>query len=576
MVKRRHFLMTLMRVGLLIVIVLIVIGVLTSGDLPVLPAVVLVFLAWALIGAVDSLHWLLRSALPVLVTTANTAWTAAWRALAEDPVGGHLHEVTSRLKPLARRLRPVARWIMRRFGTGTTGLLLTVSVLTATMAASALRWIGHGVDNTHSSISRFDLRVSNIASRLELSGQRRIMEAITNIGNTRSVLTLAGLLVIGAVVIRAWRSAALLVGTLATSSLIVTVLKLHHARPRPALGQLVETSTSFPSGHAAASLSLALGVVLWWWASTRRRLALVAAFAVPIGLLIGYSRAYLSIHWLSDVAAGWLVAILATAIVVFVDRLIATRIRSTNKASRHRPIPIYVVSLLTVISAAVLAVTGRHNFPTRAPTTAPTHLATTQPATLLRVLPRYSETLFGRRMEPLGLVIIASKVNLRSAIKQAGWTIADPITPGRLLHTYWAGLRGHTDLTAPVTPTFLDTRVEDLAIQQQSLGRGVKARHHARLWRLPLDSPAGCPVWAVTASLDDHVEWTLRTLLPNHHIAPAIDTERDLLANTLQHGSKLKGLGRFRLVGPTLGTNAAGDPFFTDGNIAVLRQPSCR
>jgi membrane-associated phospholipid phosphatase len=575
MVKRRHFLMTLMRLGLLIVIVLIVIGVLTSGDLPVLPAVVLVFLAWALI-AVDSLHWLLRSALPVLVTTANTAWTAAWRALAEDPVGGHLHEATSRLKPRARRLRPVARWIMRRFGTGTTGLLLTVSGLTATMAASALRWIGHGVDNTHSSVSRFDLRVSNIASRLELSGQRRIMEAITNIGNTRSVLTLAGLLVIGAVVIRAWRSAALLVGTLATSSLIVTVLKLHHARPRPALGQLVETSTSFPSGHAAASLSLALGVVLWWWASTRRRLALVAAFAVPIGLLIGYSRAYLSIHWLSDVAAGWLVAILATAIVVFVDRLVATCIRSTNKAPRHRPIPIYVVSLLTVISAAVLAVTGRHNFPTRAPTTAPTHLATTQPATLLRVLPRYSETLFERRMEPLGLVIIASNADLRGAIKQAGWTIADPITPGRLLHTYWAGLRGHTDLTAPVTPTFLDTRVEDLAIQQQSLGRGVKARHHARLWRLPLDSPAGCPVWAVTASLDDHVEWTLRTLLPNHHIAPAIDTERDLLANTLQHGSKLKGLGRFRLVGPTLGTNAAGDPFFTDGNIAVLRQPSCR
>ncbi len=573
--RRHHLLMTLVRVGLVLVIVLLVLGVLTSGDLPVLPAVALVLLAWAVIAAVDSLHWLLRTALPTLAMTASTAWTAAWKALTNDPVGSRLHRTTSRIKPHARRLRPVVGWIERRFGTQTTGLLLTVSVLTATMAALALRSIGLGVDNTHSSISRFDLRVSNIASRLELGGQRRVMEAITNVGNTRSVLTLAGLLVIGAFAARAWRSAALLVGTLATSSLIVTILKLHHARPRPALGQLVETSTSFPSGHAAASLSLALGVVLWWWACRPRRLALVAAVTVPLGLLIGYSRAYLSIHWLSDVAAGWLVAILAAAIVVFVDRVVATRLHPPNQTSARAPIPIYLVSLLTVIAAAVLAVTGRHNFPTKAPRTAPTRLATTEPQTLLRALPRYSETLFGRRMEPLGLVIIAPRADLHAAIKRAGWTIADPITPGRLLHTYWAGLRGHTDLTAPVTPTFLDTRVEDLAIQQQSLGQGVKARHHARFWRLPIDPPGACSVWAVTASLDDRVEWTLRTLLPNHHIAPAIDTERDLLARTLSRASNLKDLGRFGFVGPTLGTNAAGDPFFTDGNIAILRQPSC-
>ncbi len=191
-----------------------------------------------------------------------------------------------------------------------------------------------------------------------------------------------------------------------------------------------------------------LGVVLWWWAGRRRRLARVAAITVPIGLLIGYSRAYLSIHWLSDVAAGLLVAILATALVVFVDRRVATRIRSTNKAPRHRPTPIYVVSLLTVITAAVLAVTGRHNFPTKAPTSAPTRLATTQPKTLLRVLPHYSETLFGRAWNP------------------SAWSSSPP--------------------------------------KQTSALRSSKQ------------------------------------------------------------------------AGRTLGTNAAGDPFFTDGNVAVLRQPSCR
>jgi hypothetical protein len=205
----------------------------------------------------------------------------------------------------------------------------------------------------------------------------------------------------------------------------------------------------------------------------------------------------------------------------------------------------------------------------------PARLASTEPATLFAPLPRFSETLLGRRMEPLGLVIVAREDQLRAAIDQAGWTVADTLTPGRLVHTYWAGITGRNDATAPVTPTFLDTRLEDLAIQQQSFGQGVKARHHARLWRLPILTPAGCPVWAVTASLDDRVEWTLRTLLPNHHIAPAIDTERDYLANGLAGTHQLDDVGRYDVVGPTLGTNAAGDPFFTDGKIALLQQTGC-
>ncbi len=178
-------------------------------------------------------------------------------------------------------------------------------------------------------------------------------------------------------------------------------------------------------------------------------------------------------------------------------------------------------------------------------------------------------------MEPLGLVIVARDEQLRAAIDQAGWTVADMLTPGRLVHTYWAGITGGSDATAPVTPTFLDTRLEDLAIQQQSLGRGVKARHHARLWRLPIVTPGGCQVWGVTASLDDRVEWTLRTLLPNHHIAPAIDTERDYLAAGLAATQQLDDVGRYDFVGPTLGTNAAGDPFFTDGKVALLQQTGC-
>ncbi len=304
----------------------------------------------------------------------------------------------------------------------------------------------------------------------------------------------------------------------------------------------------------------------------RRRPSLVAALVIPLALLVGFSRAYLSIHWLTDVLAGWLCAMVAAATVFGVERL-TLKVRPVRAPTR--PPAFSAGGIIAAVVVAIIAITGNHHFPSSVPPPEPTRLSSTEPATLLPSLPQFSETLLGRRMEPLGLVIVANEDQLRAAIARAGWTVADTLTPGRLLHTYWAGITNRSDATAPVTPTFLDTRLEDLAIQQQSLGHGVKARHHARLWRLPLLTPGGCPVWGVTASLDDRVEWTLRTLFPNHHIDPAIDKEREYLASALSGTTRLRDTGRYDFVGPTLGANAAGDPFFTDGKVALLQQANC-
>ncbi len=557
---------------MLLVVVVVVPAVVVDGDLLVLPAMSLILLAWLVIALVALAHWVFTIGAPPLIATARTAASAAWSAVAEDPIGQRLHHGAARVRRITRPLRAPARWTRRRVSLEPTGLPLTLATVVTVAGLGGLQWLGGRVDRSRSPLSRFDLRVAEVASRLQVSGERRTMEALTHVGATRSVLLLALLLIVGALAARRARSAVLLVATLAFSSGLVTILKASHARPRPALGRLVEHSTSFPSGHAAASLSLAFGVVLWWWSAGRRRPSLVAAVVVPLALLIGFSRAYLSIHWLSDVLAGWLCASVAAAVSFDVDQLLAHR-----RAVRVRPhspaMPIAAVAAVLVV--AVVAATGNHHFPTSSPPPAPFRLASTEPMTVLGTIPRFSETLLGRRMEPLGLVVVASEDELRAAVDQAGWTVADTLTPGRLLHTYWAGLTNRSDATAPVTPTFLDTRLEDLAIQKQSLGRGVKARHHARLWRLPLLSPGGCPVWGVTASLDDRVEWTVRTLFPNHHIDPAIDGERDYLAAALTETRQLRDTGRFDFVGPTLGNNAAGDPFFTDGKVALLEQTSC-
>ncbi|MDI3323832.1 phosphatase PAP2 family protein [Pontibacterium granulatum] len=102
------------------------------------------------------------------------------------------------------------------------------------------------------------------------------------------------------------RSTALgFVSTVAATMAINTLLKLLFDWPRPALGQHLYESASFPSGHAAGAAALLAGwAVLMahrYEARTKRRIYLGAfALIAPVAL----SRVLLGVHWPLDVIAG--------------------------------------------------------------------------------------------------------------------------------------------------------------------------------------------------------------------------------------------------------------------------------
>jgi undecaprenyl-diphosphatase len=117
----------------------------------------------------------------------------------------------------------------------------------------------------------------------------------------------------------------------AVGATTIRVLKLSVERPRPPeLTRLAqETSTSLPSGHslmAALGLGLtAAAIVLLTRGGGQGRQVLgwlVAVLAVVLAAAIGASRAYLGVHWTTDVAAGWLLgaAIATLAVTVARDR----------------------------------------------------------------------------------------------------------------------------------------------------------------------------------------------------------------------------------------------------------------
>jgi membrane-associated phospholipid phosphatase len=102
------------------------------------------------------------------------------------------------------------------------------------------------------------------------------------------------------------------VTTMAIGGVLGVVLKLLVTRARPAFDQPVAHASgySFPSGHAVNSF-LGVGVLILVFlpvlSPAGRRLAYgLGAFVV---LLTGFDRVALGVHYVSDVVAGWIVAL---------------------------------------------------------------------------------------------------------------------------------------------------------------------------------------------------------------------------------------------------------------------------
>jgi membrane-associated phospholipid phosphatase len=115
------------------------------------------------------------------------------------------------------------------------------------------------------------------------------------------------------------------------TSLLVNAIKLLMARPRPTLSEVVAVASgfSFPSGHSAQAVaayaSLAYLIGRRWPARAVRIAAWSAAGLVA--LVVGFSRLYLGVHWLTDVLGGYLLAALWTTIVWTSARLVVARRR---------------------------------------------------------------------------------------------------------------------------------------------------------------------------------------------------------------------------------------------------------
>lgn len=150
----------------------------------------------------------------------------------------------------------------------------------------------------------------------------RIFVAISLVG---SPVTMGALGIVVAVIL--WRRGerVLLAGWIAAlvgGTVLDALLKLVIRRPRPefAMQFLHGQTWSFPSGHAMGSVigygMLAYVLTRLGHIERRGARALLWAAAIALALTIGFSRLYLTVHYLSDVVGGLIAGALWLAVCV--------------------------------------------------------------------------------------------------------------------------------------------------------------------------------------------------------------------------------------------------------------------
>ncbi|HEY4497400.1 MAG TPA: phosphatase PAP2 family protein [Candidatus Paceibacterota bacterium] len=104
------------------------------------------------------------------------------------------------------------------------------------------------------------------------------------------------------------------------AELITLVLKNMIMRPRPEMASVVEKSFAFPSGHATLAVALYgfIAYILFRMCRTRKEKIIVSVISMFIVLLIGFSRLYLGVHYVSDVLAGYLVGAIGLCVGMYV------------------------------------------------------------------------------------------------------------------------------------------------------------------------------------------------------------------------------------------------------------------
>ena len=174
--------------------------------------------------------------------------------------------------------------------------------------------------------------------------------------------------------------------------------------------------------------------------------------------------------------------------------------------------------------------------------------------------------------DPLNLVIIGESEAVWPAFLRSGWDPTAAMSAGTAMKTGIFGVFGGAYRYSPVSNLYVYGRSQDIALQK--VRSSINYRNHLRLWLAPV-TVKGTPVLMGQISRDIGSRFTTKSkTLTTHRIDPNVDETRGSLVQDFIYAQALMAYARVGGVGfvppEEPRGNLTGDPWFTDGNRAVM------
>lgn len=236
------------------------------------------------------------------------------------------HWVTRWIVVLARRFQPQLSFLWDRVTPGGTFGLEFTSLM-ATFAVAAFVLVAYTVIvNGDPGPTPGDITAMEIAEKLRTAWLVDLAKVVTALGSGAICWPLAAIAAAILAARRRWAELGVLVAGMAIVIAGVHEIKDAVDRPRPDEGLVSVSGSSFPSAHAAYStfyVWLAVTIVMRLRVGMARG-ALVVAGGIVLTALIGLSRVYLGVHYMSDVSAGWALGAAAFSLCAAVALVVTT------------------------------------------------------------------------------------------------------------------------------------------------------------------------------------------------------------------------------------------------------------
>jgi hypothetical protein len=185
-------------------------------------------------------------------------------------------------------------------------------------------------------------------------------------------------------------------------------------------------------------------------------------------------------------------------------------------------------------------------------------------------LPRRVHDHLGNLGDMVNFVIIGSQERVQGALDAADWHLADLDSKEAGLKAVLSTYQKKDYLQMPMSHLFLFDRMQDFGYEQAQAFAVVASRHHFRLWKAPFTWNSET-VWVGAGTHDIGFEKDIRTGKLTHKIDPAVDGERENIAQSLDKSGRAKSMTYYLPPEPVQDAkNASGGGYHSDGRLLVV------